>query len=80
MSDAGYYLLQSGGHAGPDRISVVFDCGELGMGPLAAHGFQNFTTIQNDLPFETLKSNIFCLKKITFFRHIKTWQKNQKSK
>jgi hypothetical protein len=52
----------------------------IGRGPLAAHGFQNFTTIQNDLPFETLKSNIFCLKKITFFRHIKTWQKNQKSK
>jgi len=38
MSDAGYYLLQSGRCDGPDRISVVFDCGELGMGPLAAHG------------------------------------------
>ncbi|MCX5671539.1 MAG: alginate lyase family protein [Planctomycetota bacterium] len=38
MSDAGYYLLQSGHCDGPDRISVVFDCGELGMGPLAAHG------------------------------------------
>jgi hypothetical protein len=37
-SDAGYYLLQSGVADGPDRISVVFDCGELGMGPLAAHG------------------------------------------
>jgi hypothetical protein len=38
MSDAGYYLLQSGRSDSPDRISVVFDCGELGMGPLAAHG------------------------------------------
>jgi len=38
MSDAGYYLLQSGHRDSLDRISVVFDCGELGMGPLAAHG------------------------------------------
>jgi hypothetical protein len=38
MTDAGYYLLQSGHRDSPDRISVVFDCGELGMGPLAAHG------------------------------------------
>ncbi len=34
--EAGYYLLQCGRGAG--RISVVFDCGELGMGALAAHG------------------------------------------
>ena len=36
--DTGYYLLQHGGAAGTDRIGVVFDCGQLGMGPLAAHG------------------------------------------
>ncbi len=34
--DSGYYLLQGG--AGKQRISVVFDCGELGYGPIAAHG------------------------------------------
>ena len=32
----GYYLLQYG--RGRQRISVVFDCGELGLGPLAGHG------------------------------------------
>ena len=34
----GYYLLQNGALDSADRISVVFDCGPLGMGPLAAHG------------------------------------------
>jgi hypothetical protein len=34
----GLYLLQSGRHAAPDRISIVFDCGELGFGAIAAHG------------------------------------------
>lgn len=34
----GLYLLQSGHHGAPDRISVVFDCAPLGYGPLAAHG------------------------------------------
>jgi hypothetical protein len=35
---SGYYLLQ-GGEAGTHRaVSVVFDCGELGFSPLAAHG------------------------------------------
>lgn len=34
--DSGYYLLQGG--SGATRISVVFDCGELGYGPIAAHG------------------------------------------
>ena len=34
--ESGYYLLQSG--RGPERISVVFDCGKLGLEPLAAHG------------------------------------------
>lgn len=39
--DAGYYLLQHGASAADnidDRISMTFDCGELGFGPLAAHG------------------------------------------
>ena len=50
---SGYYLLQSGerstvaladktpevpDEAPDDRISVLFDCGPLGFGPLAAHG------------------------------------------
>ncbi len=46
FADTGYYLLQggakvSGGTDGSDRddrVSVVFDCAELGMGSLAAHG------------------------------------------
>lgn len=33
---SGFYLLQSG--SGSGRISVSFDCGELGFGSLAAHG------------------------------------------
>ncbi len=33
---SGYYLLQAG--QGAESISAVFDCGPLGMGPLAAHG------------------------------------------
>lgn len=35
---SGYYLLQHGSATGAERISVLFDCGELGFGPLAAHG------------------------------------------
>ena len=38
FADAGYYLLQYGGRQSRDRVSVVFDCGELGFGSLAAHG------------------------------------------
>lgn len=38
FADSGYYLLQNGKLHSPDRISVVFDCGPLGMGALAAHG------------------------------------------
>jgi len=38
FADSGYYLLQSGEAASPNRISVLFDCGELGLGALAAHG------------------------------------------
>ena len=36
--DAGYYLLQWGAPAERDRVSVLFDCGELGFTALAAHG------------------------------------------
>ena len=38
FEDSGYYLLQHGKLDSPDRISVVFDCGRLGMEPLAGHG------------------------------------------
>jgi hypothetical protein len=38
FDDSGYYLLQSGEAGSDERISVVFDCGELGFGPIAAHG------------------------------------------
>jgi Heparinase II/III-like protein/Heparinase II/III N-terminus len=38
LKDSSYYLLQYGESDSPDRISVVFDCGPLGMGPLGAHG------------------------------------------
>jgi len=38
FKDSGYYLLQHGEFDTPDRISVVFDCGPLGMEPLAGHG------------------------------------------
>ena len=36
--ESGYYLLQYAGSADGDMISIVFDCGELGYGPTAAHG------------------------------------------
>ena len=36
--DSGYYLLQSGTAGSADGISVLFDCGELGFGAIAAHG------------------------------------------
>ena len=36
--DSGYYLLQCGHRNEVDRLSVTFDCGDLGFGPLAAHG------------------------------------------
>ena len=35
---SGHYLLQCGTQEQEDRISVLFDCGELGFGPIAAHG------------------------------------------
>jgi uncharacterized heparinase superfamily protein len=36
--DAGHYLLQCGDRGADDRISVLFDCGPLGYGSIAAHG------------------------------------------
>jgi len=38
FSDSGYYLLQAGQRGSLDRISVFFDCAELGFGAIAAHG------------------------------------------
>jgi hypothetical protein len=38
FADSGYYLLQCGSRGGSDGVSVLFDCGELGFGSLAAHG------------------------------------------
>jgi hypothetical protein len=38
FSQSGYYLLQQGDLNSTQRISVVFDCGPLGMGTLAGHG------------------------------------------
>ncbi len=38
FDQTGYYLLQHGEVDSPERISVVFDCGPLGMGTLAGHG------------------------------------------
>ena len=38
FSQSGYYLLQHGDLNSPERISVVFDCGPLGLEPLAGHG------------------------------------------
>lgn len=36
--EAGYYLLQYGTRGSLDRVSVLFDCGELGYKSIAAHG------------------------------------------
>lgn len=38
FQQSGYYLLQSGRPGGDDRISVFFDCAELGFGAIAGHG------------------------------------------
>lgn len=38
FSDSGHYLLQCGHTGSADRISVLFDCGELGFQSIAAHG------------------------------------------
>lgn len=48
LPDSGYYLLQTGA-IGDDpedaRISVSFDCGELGFGSIAAHGHADALSI-----------------------------------
>jgi hypothetical protein len=36
--ESGYYLLQAGSPRDGSGVSVVFDCGELGFGSIAAHG------------------------------------------
>ena len=36
--DSGFYLLQDGRPNTNERISVLFDCGQLGFGAIAAHG------------------------------------------
>jgi hypothetical protein len=38
FADSGYYLLQHGQRGSADRVSVLFDCGELGYQSIAAHG------------------------------------------
>lgn len=38
FGDSGFYLLQSGRRNTKERISVLFDCGQLGFGSIAAHG------------------------------------------
>jgi len=38
FADSGFYLLQSGRQNANERISVLFDCGQLGFGSIAAHG------------------------------------------
>lgn len=38
FQECGFYLLQSGAWRSPQRISVLFDCGPLGFGTIAAHG------------------------------------------
>ena len=45
FADAGYYVLQWGRRQSHDRVSVVFDCGELGFGSLAAHGHADALSI-----------------------------------
>jgi len=38
LPESGYYLLQSGRRGESGAISLIFDCGDLGFGSLAAHG------------------------------------------
>jgi hypothetical protein len=45
FKDSGYYLLQSGDALSPNRISVFFDCAELGFGAIAAHGHADALSI-----------------------------------
>jgi len=51
--DAGLYLLQAGSSRGRDRVSVLFDCGELGFKAIAAHGHADslsFTLFAHETP------------------------------
>ncbi len=43
FEDAGYHLLQCGDQS--NGISVLFDCAELGYGPIAAHGHADALSI-----------------------------------
>jgi len=45
LSDSGYYLLQAGSVCPDRRISLTFDCGDLGFGSLAAHGHADALSI-----------------------------------
>ncbi|MGB2986091.1 MAG: alginate lyase family protein [Phycisphaerae bacterium] len=45
LPDAGCYLLQRGRRRIADRISVLFDCGELGFLSIAAHGHADALSI-----------------------------------
>ena len=45
FANAGCYLLQCGSRGDSDRISVSFDCGELGFGSIAAHGHADALSI-----------------------------------
>jgi hypothetical protein len=45
FSESGYYLIQRGHRDSVDRISVVFDCGDLGFGAIAAHGHADALSI-----------------------------------
>ncbi len=44
-AESGYYLLQSGSREDGDLLSVLFDCGELGFGAIAAHGHADALSI-----------------------------------
>jgi hypothetical protein len=53
FADAGYFILRGGEEAGDRRLSVFFDCAELGYGPIAAHGHADalsFTLNVGDRP------------------------------
>jgi hypothetical protein len=43
--ETGYYLLQCGEPGSTDAVSVLFDCADLGFGPLAAHGHADALSI-----------------------------------
>jgi hypothetical protein len=38
FAESGYYLLQAEEREGDATVSVVFDCGDIGFGSIAAHG------------------------------------------